>query len=223
MSYAGVPVMPSGSMLPHGRPLSGCGVPSPVFQRTCAGARVQTEDPIALGGGDQGAAHDEGLAVHRVAEALAPGVLQRRPDRVGRVTRPRRRAVVGPPGRERRGSTGPGVVAGEDSGVVRLTVSDDDAGPVAGVLEAVEHAATSRAETDTTIVIRRRMGSAPPPGTRVTSRSRGTDASVRPRVVIPPPAGHTLVTPRMFGVPGRVPVGSRRRHPRFVADVCPAA
>ncbi len=48
--------------------------------------------------------------------------------------------------------------------MVRLTVSDDDAGPVAGVLEAVEHAATSRAETDTTIVIRRRMGSYSPTG-----------------------------------------------------------
>ena len=66
-----------------------------------ARARVEAEDLVPLGGDDQRRPDDQRLAVHRGAQPLRPGALQRPADGCGRVPRPVRGAVVGPPRRER--------------------------------------------------------------------------------------------------------------------------
>jgi len=73
---------------------------------------------------------------------------------------------------------------------------------------AVVQAATSSDETGITTESRRRMGSVCPGESRASRHAHDGPAPVHRRVEIAPPAGHTLITPRMFGMPGCSDAGS---------------
>ena len=76
-SKAGVPVMPSGSMLPHGRVDSRTGVPRFALPHDRAVRRIQGVYGVAFRGRDDLPAHDQRLGVDGAIEVRRPDRRQR--------------------------------------------------------------------------------------------------------------------------------------------------